>query len=601
MSKATNKEQACDAHKNELAVSVCIKHHNLLCLDCIVHKKKTDCDLKIIEKLLPAERHLYELLIIKKSIVEKKGYIDTHTESVQEKSKELKAEIKAHTERLIQEIKECEVKTAREVELQSKILLDRDEEEIRKIKSLEDDVLKKIGAISTIDNEALESEIELLHEQEANVMNLADLEVLSRYIETLTLTNVTDTGCSGKIEIFDFNKQDDYLGPLSKDKQSMYESSSKGEENNPNESALKSPAPVGPKSTNILNEQSNEAAVTGDTTEVAISDIIPLPNAVSKKKRWPPFQSDKLSRSKDKEDCQIKSKDQLKPKGIPDFSLLKDRELQLSQFVSKMGLIKIRSLVVTGSYQFVLLDEQGNLMLTDMTGHIHDSMKLKPSDMPYITSYDSHSVAMLQNREQTINIVNFNNGKLTKAKALSKLKQRVTVTGFDYHEDTHTFAISGYDGDKGCLILVHVDKQSQEECHKFDMRVFLKSCPNENDVHKTMYDFQNEALYVLNVTYKTLKRFDFSTNSFKWKRKIDEKSFSPQQMTADSSKLYVTSMNCVVVFEKKTGDYNQSLQADKLGNDVLNAICLIPNERLVVSSCVSEDPQKAATLVFVDI
>ncbi|XP_052808994.1 uncharacterized protein LOC128237467 [Mya arenaria] len=601
MSKAKDKEQACDAHKHELAVSVCIKHHNLLCLDCILHKKKTDCDLKIIEKLLPAERHLYELLIIKKSIVEKKRNIDTHAESVQEKSKELRGEIKAHTERLIQEIKECEVKTAREVELQSKILLDRDKEEIRKIKSLEDDVLKKIGAINTIDNEAFESEIEQLHEQEENVMNLADLEVLSRYIETLTITNVNDNGCSGKIEIFDFNKQDDYLGPLSKDKQSTHKNSSKGAENNPSEDEVKSPPPVGPKPTKTMNRQAKEAAVTGDTTEAAVSDFVPLPDAVSKKKSWLPFQSNKGSRGKDEEDRQIKSKDQLKPKGIPDFSSLKDRELQLSQLGSKMGLIKIRSIAVTGSYQFVLLDEHGKLMLTDITGHINDSMKLKTSDMPYITSYGSHSVAMFQNREQTINIVNFNNGKLMKAKALSKLKQRVTVTGFDYHEDTHTFAISGYDGDKGCLIIVHIDKQSQEECHKFDMRVFLKPSPNENDVHKTVYDFQNEAIYVLNVTNKTLKRFDFSTNSFKWKRKIHEESFSPQQMTADSSKLYVTSMNCVVVFEKETGDSNQSLQADKLGNDVLNAICLILNERLVVASCVSEDPQKAATLVFLDI
>ncbi|KAH3873534.1 hypothetical protein DPMN_036771 [Dreissena polymorpha] len=92
MATSKSRKPICDFHYNEEATVMCLKHHQLMCLDCVLEQKHKldDCIIKGTEQLLPSEKYKYELILIIRGLAEKKLALADHIKQVGKKQEELK-------------------------------------------------------------------------------------------------------------------------------------------------------------------------------------------------------------------------------------------------------------------------------------------------------------------------------------------------------------------------------------------------------------------------------------------------------------------------------------------------------------------------------
>ncbi|XP_052770865.1 uncharacterized protein LOC128210556 [Mya arenaria] len=188
-------ELFCDEQHDipEKALAICLRHKYLLCLDCLIDKKinirQPECYVKHIDKLLPSERRLVEVLKVKKCLADRKRVLMRHTKTVREEINSLKTKIHYKAQELIHKVEENEANTLKDLEAQAKVLFDRDENQMKKIIDLEDETSEEIKHFSTQDDNLKQNEVEQLEDKLKYIAIMKDNTVSSCYTKKLLLSS----------------------------------------------------------------------------------------------------------------------------------------------------------------------------------------------------------------------------------------------------------------------------------------------------------------------------------------------------------------------------------------------------------------------------
>ncbi|XP_052811005.1 uncharacterized protein LOC128238791 [Mya arenaria] len=572
-------EQLCDGQHEipETAVAICFVHQELLCVDCLINKKQSECKLKRINKLSSSENQLIEVLKIKKCLAERKRLVTRHKKSVREEIDTLKSRIKYHAQELILRVQEHEANTIRDLNDKSKLLVVTDDDEMEKILDLENDISVVTKCFSAEDGNIKQSEVLRLKDKLENIVIMKDNTVLSRYTKKLFLSSL-DTNELGTVEILDADNMLDI-----KDVQTKKQFESESFEYN-----------LGSEETTDLNAEEDVYVMTvpsnGKENHIKNRSLL---ESEKNKEEWQkctsPWEKD-ISKTQETPN---------KEQGFPPFFGfvgLENNQIVIHEKSekAKLSTASFTHLLVTDHNELVLFDQYTHgLIVCNFSGEIKMKHALLKAPLK-ITQYENNSFAILNCKDFTIQIFCVENEHLATSDMdfLIPVSKAFHVLGFAYDNNRKQFALHGIERDEGLLFLIRAtDNEMSYEIRRFHVSSVQQQCrPGD---YQTQYDFERNCVYILNKSHKTIKCFLFAKNKFGWKIACNDASFVPDQLVFDQQNLYITSKENVTVFSKNSGECKTTHNAC-IGE--LKAICLMKHHHIAIVSCNSSDPQTSMTL-----
>ncbi|XP_052805996.1 uncharacterized protein LOC128235245 [Mya arenaria] len=615
MASTSTKESLCDGQHDfpETAAAICLVHQDLVCLQCLIDKKETECVVKPIDKLSPSENSLFEVLKIKQCLAERKDLVQTYTKHVHEQRDNLKDKIRHHAEELVRTVRENEEKTLIDLETQSKALLIKDDDQEKIIQELEYEISVKTKLFSEDADSIKKTEVNDMHTKLQNIAVIADKSVSGTYVEKLTLSG--DSNGLGIVEIIDQS--------LIYDEVQNNDVEMRGTTGTRHSSQVpvchdvistgQSPE-TGPKHTLSLRISHDQSLASDEVTTTSVNaETGPGPsnreeNKTTKtKSRFSWFGSGKSKNASENEGNSTRGKGSSKTQETqdPDFhpfpGLRGSRNEHFlvleSSAKAKVSKASISNILVTDQNALVLFDQNKHtIIVSNFSGEIMISHALS-KDPIKITKFKENSFATLNCKDLKIKIFCIENKKLTisDVKMSESIPKPIHVLGFEYGKvkDCQQFALSGIIKEEGRVMLINAETgEVSDVCGSFKMS---SSGQHHNpEDFRTLYDFEKNAVFILNIRSKTMKCYSFEKEQCEWRIQCKDDSFAPDQVVFDDEHLYITSNENVTLFSKTFGE-TKATRTAKIGK--LKAICLMKD--IAIVSCDSTEPQKAMTLEFI--
>ncbi|KAH3873626.1 uncharacterized protein LOC127869053 [Dreissena polymorpha] len=610
MATSKSRKSICDLHSNEEATVMCLKHHQLMCLDCVLEQKHKlhDCIIKGIEKLLPSEKYQYELILLRRGLVDKKLAVAQHTTQVGKKREDLKDEVEKHFQELVQKLQDIKKDSLKDLEEQAKILHDRDLFEMKQIEEIELHVKTNIEKLDDISHGTHDDELQELRRKEETLIPEICPSAVRGYFSPYVILDC-NTKSLGKIEFFDIDStvssSDDYLRPKSYTEQTVSAVVAQSLQSNVvsdivNTSGIhitsttETPPVIGPKpkprqKSKDLDRGSNEHAklLPTDATQ-DMTDFPALPTV---------GKSDVRNMGiKEKNKLRTISKD-LQDIPKPDFEKLKDKTVKLESG-KKMSLPKAVSfteVVITDLHNIILLDKTGNIIvMADFSGQVKCSKDVRGAQR--LVCMQDGCFAIFNGKKIQMYGTSSDNFIPSKKK-IEGLKNEIPyMTGFNYNCQTKQFAVSGLDKNAEMKVIFVKDSGEKDA----SVLLYKQTQPYDFNMIRTTYSFDANKLFCMNIEKKSMKCVACDTKILDWAQKCSDGDFCPREMTLRGNLLLVTSPSCIFIFSKNDGETKKKIPTETLLRDI-HGICFIEEEQLAVVTSISKDRDASLTLGFVSI
>ncbi|XP_052808421.1 uncharacterized protein LOC128237170 [Mya arenaria] len=540
----------CDGQHDpqEAAAVMCLVHQDFLCLQCLINTKKPECDVKPIDKLSLSESRLFEVLKIKKCLAERKEIVQNHSKTVHEKIDQLKAQIKDHAEELVRKVEENVENTSKDLETQAKTLLDNNNDQEKKIQELEAEI-----SVKTKDAENItQNEINNMQTKLGYITVKNDDTIMGSYEKKLTLSGDSDNRL-GKVMIFDHEHydevQDNAVGIRDTNgrKQSQHISVCQDADNtcNPSEAGPEVP----PRNHNGQRSASVEATGSSnmeDTDKIAKAFLNP-PNGEEGETET---KSGKEASKNQGESTQAKGSSKTNKPSSKKFEFrpfaglsgLPDNQLYVhkSSTKPKKSNAAITNILGTDHNALVLLDENKHrIIISDFSGEIKVTHALS-KDPIKITKYKGNSFAILNCKDLKIKkfSIEHKDIKTSDLKLSGSVPKPIHVLGFECGKgkDCQQFALSGIVKEEGRVMLINAETGKVS-----DVRGPFKMSSSEEHHDpgdfKTLYDFEKNAVYILNIPSKSI-------NATPLKRKVLSGKSSGRMMVLPLIMWFLTIITC---------------------------------------------------------
>ncbi|XP_052763116.1 uncharacterized protein LOC128205463 [Mya arenaria] len=621
MASSSTEESLCDGQHDfpEKAYGMCLVHQDLVCLQCLIDKKETECNVKRIDNLSPSENSLFEVLKIKQCLAERKDLVQSHTKNVHEQRDDLKDKIKHHAEELVRKVRENEKKTLLDLETQSKALLIKNDDHEKRIQELECEISVKTKLFSEDADSIKKNEVNDLQTKLQNIAVMADNTVSGSYVEKLTLSG--DSNGLGTVEIIDQSLIYDVVQDNAvemRDKTGRSHSSQVPvchDVISTGQSPETGPKPTSPLHTPVdQNTASDEVTPSAVNTETGPGSSNREENKTTKtKSRFSLFGYGKSENAIENEDNSTRGKGSTRTQETrnkyPEFNPFpglrgskNEHFLVLgSSAEAKVSKPSISNILVTDQNALILFDQNKHkVIVSNFSGKIMITHALS-KDPIKLTKFKENSFAILNSKKLKIKVFSIENKELTisDVKMSGSLPKPIHVLGFEYGnvKDCQQFALSGIVNEEGRVIFINAETGKVSDVqHQFKMSSSGQH-HNPRDF-RTLYDFEKNAIFILNIRSRTMKCFSFEKLDFEWKIQCNDDSFAPDQVVFDDENLYITSNENITLFSKTSGKTKTTHTAN-IGK--VNAICLMKDHRLAIVSSDSTEPQKSMTLEFIPL
>ena len=150
------------------------------------------------------------------------------------------------------------------------------------------------------------------------------------------------------------------------------------------------------------------------------------------------------------------------------------------------------------------------------------------------------------------------------------------VSGFSFNPDSREYAISG-----GGRVFVLSDTGKTKKTLSYAK--FLSGRELAGSL-KTVYDFDNNSVYILNTLEKYLKRFDFGKEQVKWESKIENGQYMPREMYKGQRMVYVSYQDCIKSVAMDKGTISKTVKTGTVVSEVLGVFVDESTGMSVVSS-----------------